>query len=311
MSEIPFVDALGDEIERRAAARIAARRGRIRRRIVIGGLSFAIAATGVAAASGVFGTPEELATTSVACYESADLSANVSVVSVADGTPVEACRRELGSDEPLVACAAGPQLVVLPGRTCDGRGLGPVPEEYDAARAKVVAFHRAVVAIEESSDCMAPAALAGRVQRLLDDAGWTGWGTTIRDDLGDGPCGTVTTLGGDGRRYLEGSLDARDKLVLILPEAPRSLMDLLFGPHGIVGSTMDASGERCFTVEGVRDLARRRLAQTDRPVTFSVGSRPAETEIAGERGERLDEGCAVIVGVGPTADDRILVEIWR
>jgi hypothetical protein len=63
MSEIPFVDALGAELERKAAARIAGRRGRIRRRIVIGGLSFAIAATGVAAASGVFGTPEELATT--------------------------------------------------------------------------------------------------------------------------------------------------------------------------------------------------------------------------------------------------------
>jgi hypothetical protein len=219
MSEIKFVNALGDAIERAAAANIAARRGRIRRRIAIGGLGFAIAATGVAAASGVLtGTPEELATTSVACYERADLSSNVTVISVADGTPVETCRRVLGTDAPLVACAAGPQLVVVPGRSCEAPGLQPVPAEYSAARAKVVAFHRAVADIERSADCIDLDELARRVQRLLDESGWEGWRTTVRRDLGPEPCGTVTTMGGDGRRSIEGSLDPREKRVLILPK---------------------------------------------------------------------------------------------
>lgn len=219
MSEIKFVNALGDELEKATAARIAGRRGRIRRRLVIGGLGFAIAASGVAAASGVFtGTPEELATTSVGCYEGADQTSGVTVITVADGTPVEACRRALGTDAPLVACADGPQLVVLRGRSCEEHDLQPVPPEYTAARAKVVAFHRAVVAIESSSDCIATDEFAERVQKLLDDSGWTGWRTQVRSDLATGPCGRVTMMGGDGRRYLEGSLDPREKVVLIIPE---------------------------------------------------------------------------------------------
>ena len=86
MSEIPFVNALGDAIERSAAAehrrpppphpppphRSACSR-------------FAVAATGVAAASGVFssGTPEQLATTGIGCYSRADLEhADVAVLGV-------------------------------------------------------------------------------------------------------------------------------------------------------------------------------------------------------------------------------------
>lgn len=76
MSEIPFVNRLGDEIERA----IAARRGRIRRRIVIGSLGFAIAATGVAAASGVFSSPEQLASTGVACADRASLDSGFTVL---------------------------------------------------------------------------------------------------------------------------------------------------------------------------------------------------------------------------------------
>jgi len=54
MSEIKFLKALGDEVERAAAARIAGRRGRIRRRLAIGGLGFAIAVGGAAAAPAIF-----------------------------------------------------------------------------------------------------------------------------------------------------------------------------------------------------------------------------------------------------------------
>jgi hypothetical protein len=301
---IPFVQALGDELERA----IAARRGRIRRRIAIGGLGFAIAATGVAAASGVFtGTAEELATTSVACYE----GNGGSVVSVADGTPVEACRSALQTDAPLVACADGPQLVVVVGRSCRERGLQPVPAGYAAARAKVIAFQRAVTTLEESVDCLPPDEFAVRVQRLLDEGGWTGWRTKIRWDLMGGPCGTVTTMMGGAGRQLEASLDPREKVVLILPSLPRALEEQLYGPDGLVVAAMDASGERCYTVEGLRELARRELAPADLPLHFTLGTRPPETHVEGERGDRLAEGCAIIVGVATNDAKRLQVEIWR
>jgi hypothetical protein len=300
---IPFVQALGDELERA----IAARRRRVRRRIGLGAVSFAILATGVAAASGVLtGTPEELATTSVGCYE----GTGVSVVSVFDATPVEACREVMETDGPIVACTDGPQLVVVQGRSCQGLGLEPVPAGYEAARAKVIAFRRAVTALEESADCLPVDEFAARVQRLLDEGGWVGWRTKVRSDLTEGPCGSVTTMGGDGRRYLEGSLDPREKVVLVFPEPPRRLKELLYAANGIVGDAIDASGERCYTVEALHGLARRELAEAELPLTFSVGSKPPESEIAGPTGDRLDEGCAIIVGVA-TKDDGLLVEIWR
>jgi Sigma-70 region 2 len=94
-----------------------------------------------------------------------------------------------------------------------------------------------------------------------------------RPDRGAGRHGRLPRLA--GRRSLEGSLDPREK-------------------------------------QGAQELARRRLADARRPVTFSVGSRPAETDITGPRGDRLDEGCAIIVGIATTDDGRgIEVEIWR
>ena len=111
MSEIPFVKALGDEIERAAKRR----RGRVRRRIAFGAVAFAIAATGVAAASGVFTSapPDQLATTGISCYTKADLEhSDVSVLSTSTAPPIAACRRELHTDGPLVACA-GPAVMVL------------------------------------------------------------------------------------------------------------------------------------------------------------------------------------------------------
>ena len=146
---------------------------------------------------------------------------------------------------------------------------------------------------------------------LLERSGWTGWRARLRLDVEDGPCGTVSSPGGDGRRTVEGALDVQDRRVMVFGTSSRALTDLLHGPHGIAGPAMDASGERCYTVEGVQALARLRLAEARRPLSFTTGTRPAETDIAGERGDRLDQGCAVIVGISPTPDDRILVEIWR
>jgi hypothetical protein len=312
VSEIKFVNRLGDSIERSAAARIASRRRRIRRRITLGALGFAVAATGVAAASGVFSSPEQLASTSIACYERASLSANVAVLSAGGQTPIETCRRVLKTDAQLIACADH-GVHVFPGgpATCDKLGMEPLPREYTAARRRVTAFARDVMALEKRTDCLPPQEFARRVDALLARSGWSGWRTQLRLDVEDGPCGTVSSQGGDGRRTVEGALDVEDRRVMVFGTASRALTDLLYGPHGIAGPAMDASGRRCYTVEGVQALARQRLADAGRPLSFTTGSRPAETDIAGERGDRLDQGCAVIVGLSTTPEDRILVEIWR
>jgi hypothetical protein len=312
MSEIPFVNALGDEVERAAAARIAGRRGRIRRRLAIGGLGFAIAATGVAAASGILtGSPEQLASTSVGCYERADVTnSGVSVLSSRQGTPIEACRRVLGINGPLVACA-GESVLVFPGGpgTCERLGFKPLPAEYASARVRVVELGRELAALEASADCVPLDEFAVRAQRVLDRLGWTGWTVEVRDDLGRGPCGAALAMNGDGSRSIEGTLLPDERHLIVTPNPRRSTLDLLDGP-GI--RVTDASGERCYSIEGVERLVRDRLPAGGRTLTFTLGSRPDYVDIEGGRGERLDEGCAVIASMGPTADDRgIEVEIWR
>ncbi len=133
MSEIPFVNALGDAIEQ-SAARFAAAGGASAPPHRVGVLAFAVAATGVAAASGVFesGPPEQLATTNIGCYSRADLEhADVAVIGVDAPDPVEACRSMLkrrGADGRVRRSA----VMVFPGGpgTCEKLGLKPLPPEY-------------------------------------------------------------------------------------------------------------------------------------------------------------------------------------
>ena len=310
MSEIKFVNALGDEVEKAAAARIAGRRDRIRRRIVIGGLGFAIAATGVAGASGVFSTPEQLAGNAVGCYERADFEdSDVSVLSTGQDTPIEACRRELGIKGPLVACA-GEAVLVFPGGpgTCERLGFEPLPPEYTGARARVLALQRELAALESAADCVPLREFAAQAQRVLDRLRWTGWRVDVREDLGEGPCGSALGYGGDGSRAIEGSLTEQHRLI-VTPGPRRSTLDLL-DRHSV--RLMDATGERCYDLEGIEQLVRDRLPVSGRTLSFTTSSRPSGTGLVGERGERLDEGCAVIVGLMPTPDDRgIVVEIWE
>ena len=211
MSEIPFVKALGDEIERMA------RRSRTRRRIVIGGLLFAVLATGVAAASGVFSTTERLATAAIACYDQPSFDGGASMLDTGAATPVETCRRVQHTDGPLIACSARDHVAVFPsGRRdlCERLGLEPLPREYATARARVTALERDVKALE--ADCMPPAEFARRLQALLDRSpGWEGWRAHRRPDLDQGPCGFATGLNGDGSRSLVGSLDAESRRVIV------------------------------------------------------------------------------------------------
>ena len=301
MSEIPFVNQLGDEIEQAAAARIAARRGRIRRRVVVGTIGFAVAATGVAAASGVFtaGTPEQLATSGIGCYDRADLQhANVSVLSTGTASPTETCRRVMHTQGPLVACG-GPAVMVFPGGpgTCEKLGLQPLPAEYDAARKRVNRLARRIEAIETSVDCWDPRDLARRVQTLLDGLpGWRGWRTRIPRSMAEGPCGTVSYAGGDGSRSIDGVVDVRTRTVTITLTAARSTLDLL----DRLTDLPDASIERCYDRAGAETLARERLAASGRTVKFNVEHLDGGSVQRFQ--DRIDEGCSVIVGFGSAAD---------
>ena len=232
---------------------------------MIGGLGLAIAATGVAAASGVFSTPEQLAGNAVGCYEHADLeNSDVSVLSPGQDTPIETCRRELGIEGPLVACAGRGRARVprRPG-TCERLGYEPLPAEYTTARARVLELQRELAASRRRPTASRSSEFAARAQRVLDRLGWTGWRVEVRDDLGNGPCGSALGYGGDGSRSIEGSARPSEHQLIVMPGPRRSTLDLL-DRHGV--RLMDASGERCYE-------RRRRRAARPRPAAGRQAAR--------------------------------------
>jgi hypothetical protein len=299
MSEIPFVNALGDEIERAASRR----RGRVRRRIAVGAVAFAVAASGVAAAAGVFESapPDRLATTSIGCYSKADLKhSDVSVIGVDAPDPVDACRSMLKVAGPMVACA-GPQVMVFPGGpgTCQKLGLQPLPAEYQTARAKVLRLERRITAIEVTNDCWPPEALAARVQKLLDGMpAWRGYRTRVLTAMTEGPCGSVTHPDGMGDRSIDGMVDTTKHEVIVIQGASRSTNDLLDSPVGM--QLVRESTARCYDDAGAEALARERLESPQHPVTVEF------EHFKGESVEplqsRIDDGCSVIAGFGTAGD---------
>ena len=298
MSEIPFVKALGDEIERAARRR----RGRVRRRIAFGAVTFAIAASGVAAASGVFSaSPDELATSGIGCYEKADLEhSNVTVLAVDAPDPVAACRTALNARGPLVGCA-GPAVIVVPGGpgTCEKLRLRPLGPEYAAARAKVLRLQGGIAAIEAEHDCWKPDELAARVQTLLDRMpAWRAYRTRVADPTGDGPCGTITHSDGQGGRSIDGVVNPGEHEVIVILGPARSTDDLLYGPR-LLGLAQE-SAERCLDDGGAEALARAAVGSAEHPVT--VAFEHFDGESVEPLQSRLDEGCSVIAGIGTTDD---------
>jgi hypothetical protein len=89
---------------------------------------------------------------------------------------------------------------------------------------------------------------------------------------------------------------------MIFGGPPRSLDDLLYGRKTrLAGALMDESGQRCYTLDELRNHVRRRVEATGRSVTFEVRRAP-EGELMNARQQRYQAGCAIVVGVGPAGD---------
>lgn len=310
MSDIPFVERLGDAFD----AAVAAPR-RSRRRLVVAAAVAAIA-LGVAAiaVARMLAGPDELAAQNVACYSSADLRSNVVVVA-SDGAPAaaacaDALRRMGERVPPLVACANGPSVAVIPGdapSACARAGLAPLPEGFAASQADVAQLAHAVLALEAERDCIPPDELAGGVKQLLAAQGWTGWTVAVRSA---GPCGSVSTLDGDGTRRVDGALDPQDRVVFVFAGAARSTVTLLYGSHGLARALADESGARCYTLRGLSALVHARAESAGRSATVELAAPlPAGVGFADVREQRYRAGCAVITDVRAASDGRDVVAV--
>ena len=319
MSEIPFVSRFGDALESAIATPSAQARRPFRgpRRALLAVALVAIGATGVAVAQ-ITGDPVDLAVNNVACYHTADLDGgDVSVLSADGRSPISVCAEALsadgrGSAPPLVACANGAGVAVLPGHgtdTCGQHGLDPLPAGYDPARNRIGALEQRIATLERATDCIPPHDLARKAQAILDDGGWAGWRAVVGpQDLG--PCGWIRRLGG-ARASLSPALRPATGELVVTTGPPHALHEQLLGEGSIGARVVDASGSRCFTVSELQDHARDELAPTGLDIQFRVAAMPATVGIETPLGDRYAEGCAIALGAYPVypSEGAIAVEV--
>jgi hypothetical protein len=324
MSEIPYVRELGDALERAASAppkRAGLLRGRgRRRRVAILAFAILLAASAVTTAA-IVSDPDQLAIGSVGCSESGDPDLGAAVSALDGRSPVAVCA-ELWTDRgqaapPLVACDGDGGVLVIPGvgpESCRNAGMAELPAGYEAAEARVARLVRDVAAVEEASDCLPPAELARRLQGVLRETGWTGWRAVVGAG-GEGPCGWARRRGGDSRLTLSPALDSETRVLQVAAGPPRSLEQKLYGEASILLGLFEDTGERCFGVAELERHVHREAAVTGREVRIKLGRMPANTGMEPPRGDRLAEGCAIVVGAAPVypASGGVVVEveIWQ
>jgi hypothetical protein len=323
MSEIPFVNLLGDELER-VAVGTQSRPRASRRRLGLFAVAGALLVSGTALAAGLLvDDAEHQAAAAIACYDGADsdFSRSVAVMNREAGSaaasPVELCRRALDPAHrvgPLVACATPGSVAVIPGRDpadCAAAGFVPLAPAYRSARARVARVERNILALEASADCIAPGELVRRVQNLLDRSGWGGWTARLRGDRGadpggrDAPCGSISAIGGDGRRYIFWDPNGYDRRVFVSRVAPRRITDLLYSiDRSLLVPLFAESGARCFTFDAFRERAEQVFGAEGVKVALRRTTVPRGTALDDEDGRwtRYQAGCAILAGGEPGPD---------
>jgi hypothetical protein len=324
MSDIPYVNQLGDAFDEAIAGRARApRRRRLgRRRYLAVALAALTVAGGGAAVAGLFTDPVEIGFGAVACFDRPSTDGDVAIVSDPTRSPIDVCTGALSGSgidaRDLIACQwEGHGIVVLPheGRpNCAALDLSPISPAYARARLRAADLQAVAVEFEREAGCLPPPEFARRLTAKLQAGGWTSWRAVTGG--GRGPCGRVSVPSGSALLGSIGSsIDATRRTIAIKGRASIELERVLYGGLGSPGvSLFDGSGERCFTLSALEDHVRTVLAPAEAPIRFRHGSMPANTGVEQPRGRRYAQGCAIFVGAHPAfpgGQTEIVVELWQ
>jgi hypothetical protein len=323
MSEVPYVNRLGDAFDEAIARRARAPRSRRlgRRRYLAVALAALTVAGGGAAVAGLFADPVEIGFGAVGCFDRPSTDGDVTILSDPTQSPVDVCASALSDDgleaRDLIACQwDGHAIVVLPheGRAnCAALDLSPLPSGYARARLRAAELQAVAVEFERGAGCLKPREFARRLTAELEAGGWAGWRAVAAG--GRGPCGRVSVPTGLSLLGSIGpSVDAAHRIISVKGRAPLELELVLYGADSPGVSLFDGSGERCFTLAALEEHVRTALAPTQAPIRFRRGSMPADTGIEQPRGRRYAEGCAIFVGahpIFPGGETEIVVELWQ
>jgi hypothetical protein len=341
MSQIPFVNHLGDAIEAAisrdaarssltGAPRLGVSRGRWLSRIAVVRrhqrasilLAALVIAGGTVALAQSLQSSTALVTGGIVCYGGTGTGAVQMYANVeASGrSPVAACADVFRTDGPAALARPGVKLracadphgyvaVFVSNRAadqCQAEQMSPLPaRSYAAVQVSVDRVVRALTLLGASRRCIAPTVLVGDVGRVLDRFGWRDWHAQLQKQGGEaGECGTFLATG-TSFSDPTASLDSSRRVVWISAGPLPSLL-ALSGP--LDWELLRASGERCYTPASARALVRNALAPSRVDVKFSLTQEPKGGGWAYAQ-QAYDRGCTIVVSIAPAPYGRI-VDAW-
>jgi hypothetical protein len=312
MSEITFVNQLGDAIERAASAS-AARAPRRRlgpRRWRVALVLVALTTGGGATAATLLSSPSPttLAASSITCYGSTTLGDNMYADVEANGrTPVQACRDLFAQDGPAALGAPGAKLlacvkpdlgvVVLASdgdpRQCSADGMLPLAgTSYAVAQSSVDALVGGLTALGANRACVPTQSLIAQVDGVLERLGWRGWRAQLQTLGGQSSSGACGLFLGTGASFSDptASLDPQRQVVWVTG-GPDPTVLALTGP--LDTRLMQATGRECYTTASAKTLILGALSYAGVAVSFDLTQEPTGLQ-SGYAQSSYDNGCTIV-----------------
>jgi hypothetical protein len=132
---------------------------------------------------------------------------------------------------------------------------------------------------------------------------------------GEGPCGTISVLGGDGRRYISLWPGQRPRTLRIARSAPRRITELLYSAErSLLAQLIPESGARCFGFAELSDRIREVFAAKGVDAAVRWERFPASSALDDEDGRwtRYQAGCAIVAGGSPEATaDSVEIQVFE
>jgi hypothetical protein len=322
VSEIPFVNQLGDAFDRAVAAesaRRSLRRPWWRRPQVLIAIAVVAVACGAVAARTVLNS-STLAMHPIECLSGTTFKSQIAFPENNGRSPVQICANALGVPASrLIACAGGRYTYVSVfyasgAGQCRRLGLRPLPASYPAAQAKVRELARALTALEASRYCVPPATFAARAQGTLDRLGFSGWrveaGSTAQEEahvIGGGDCASLPGDPLSTRPNIMYALDP-DHRVLSFDLGPPPRLSRLVQTLAV--SIQRATAMGCSSQAGLRASVRQRLARHHLGAAFAVTAAPPSEGFGEVWYHRYQQGCPVAGLLRTAAGNLGLIDVW-
>jgi hypothetical protein len=344
MSEIQFVNRLGDALDAMAATATApaASAGRRRRRLgtrrpqlargrsrLLVGLAVVLVGGGVATAATLLSqTTTVLVTHGLSCDYGPPNHYTDQAFDIEEGTrtPTQACAAvERVPASKLIACVSAKYGVVVYDRNgdpseCSAAGMSSLPVGYGAATKRVATLIDELTRLQASQNCFTPSALVAATQSTLNALGFRGWHAEISRPAGDtrAPAWRCAQYPASGLRYSDAAsalsygYSGRSRIVAVVSGPSRQVdrANQAINRRNLYQRT----GARCYSLSGVQALVRGAVLAsfgTRTPVMFAATAEPRGTTLGLDRQPRYAAGCAILVGYGPTPHGGFQAQIWQ